>query len=99
MTQPLNIIAEISGIDGLGTLRGSYGANVIFDAQGQPTYYGDFTIVDLPRLEFYRRRPQGLDDRADAILAIDNSNGRFDKLLGDKFLERGKIIIRIGPGG
>ena len=98
MTQPLNIIAEISGIDGLGTLRGSYGANVIFDAQGQPTYYGDFTIVDLPRLEFYRRRPQGLDDRADAILAIDNSNGRFDKLLGDKFLERGKIIIRIGRG-
>ena len=82
----------------MGTIRGAFLDSVLYDDNDNPTYFGDFDVVDLPLLKFSRQRPPGVEDRADAVITLGNENGRFDELLGDRWAAAARVVIRIGRG-
>lgn len=94
----MNILCEITAVGGMGTIRGAFGGSVILDDNGDPTYFGDFDVLDLPLLKFSRGLHTGVEDRADAVITLGNKNGHFDKLLGDRWAAGARVVIRIGRG-
>ena len=58
-----------------GDDQGAFGGSVILDDNGDPTYFGDFDVLDLPLLKFSRGLHTGVEDRADAVITLGNKNG------------------------
>ena len=89
----LNVLCEIAITrPAAKTLRGAYAESVV-----SGTYYGDFSIASVQRLEWILRRPPETL-YADCALVIDNANNQFIETLGDSVWGGAQLTVRVGRG-
>lgn len=89
----LNVLCQLDFTKpAVASLKGAVSENWV-----SSTYYGDFRILDVPKLEWVIRRPRG-GLISDCELIIDNTAGAFDRVLSSSVWGLCSLRLWVGRG-